>query len=102
MLRRRQLKVILAELAAIHNTRGSWQDMNGAVRRKRIILEPLVEKVSVLVETDGQVFKEFEGEGVHLVILPLEEGIDPLVLLLGREWSIFVERKCKCLIATKL
>ena len=53
MLRRRQLKVILTELAAIHNASGSRQDMNGTVCRKRVILEPLVEKVSVLVETDG-------------------------------------------------
>ena len=92
MLRRRQLKVLLAELAAIDDASSSRQNMNGSFGRERVILKPLVEKVPVLFETDSKVFKEFERESMHLVVLLLEKGLYPLVLFLGREWSVFVKR----------
>ena len=57
MLHSRQLEVILTELTAIDDTGRSWQDMDGSVSWEWVILEPVMEEVSILVEAERQVVR---------------------------------------------
>ena len=67
--------------------------MHGAQSRHRILFEPASEEVAVLLESESNELAKFKGQRVHLVVVLVEKLLDPLVLLLRREWSFLVQRE---------
>ena len=65
--------------------------MNSSESGQRVLLEPLVEEVSIFAKSDCHVLQQFERSGVQYVVLLVKVILYPLVFLLLREWGLFVK-----------
>lgn len=93
VLWRRQLERLLIKLAAVHDAGASGEQVHAAESRHRVMLEPVAEKVPVLLESNGDVLAQLERQLVHLVVVLFEELPDPAIALLRWERCFLVQRQ---------